>query len=56
MPHWYWYGQVGCWFCKHENNCNQCKSNRSYMKKLGEKKYKGRNARAKKQKILRTVG
>lgn len=55
MPHWYWYGQVGCWFCKHENNCNQCKSNRSYMKKLGEKKYKGRNARAKKQKILRTV-
>lgn len=33
MPHWYWWGQDGCWFCKHENNCNQCKTNRLSLKK-----------------------
>lgn len=51
MPHWYWWGQDGCWFCKHENNCNQCKANRSSLKERGEKKIKGRNAGLKKVKI-----
>ncbi len=50
MPHWYWLGQDGCWFCKNRNNCNSCKSNRSYMKEYGTKKIKGRTAGAKKEK------
>lgn len=33
MPYWYWLGQDGCWFCKHRNNCSQCKANRAYAKK-----------------------
>ena len=48
MPGWYWLGQDGCWFCKHKNNCNQCKANRRYMKEYGEKKQKVRNSSAKK--------
>lgn len=42
MPYWYLLdndmvtGQQ-CWFCKHENNCNQCKPARSYLK---ESKYR----------------
>ena len=28
MPHWYWLGQDGCWFCKNRNNCSSCKANR----------------------------
>lgn len=51
MPHWYWLGQDGCWFCKNQNNCNQCKPNREHMKKLGEKKIKGRKAPAKKMRF-----
>lgn len=41
MPYWYWLGQDGCWFCKNRNNCNQCKANRSYLKKHRVKKCKG---------------
>lgn len=44
MPHWYWLGQDGCWFCKNRNNCNSCKPNRSYLKSCGEKKIKGQTA------------
>ena len=29
------------------NNCNQCKANREYVKEFGEKKQKGRHASAK---------
>ncbi len=29
MPGWWWMGQDGCWFCKHKNNCNQCKAARA---------------------------
>lgn len=50
MPHWFWLGQDGCWFCKNRNNCNQCKANRSYLKEFGEKKEKGVHANAKKTK------
>ena len=28
MPHWYWLGQDGCWFCDNRHNCNSCKANR----------------------------
>ena len=48
MPHWYWLGQDGCWFCKNPNNCNQCKANRDYLKNYGEKKIKGQTAGSKK--------
>ena len=41
MPHWFWLGQDGCWFCKHKNNCNQCKANRAYAKEYSPKKEKG---------------
>lgn len=47
MPHWYWLGQDGCWFCKNANNCNQCRTNRDYLKKYGEKKIKGKTAGSK---------
>lgn len=40
MPHWYWWGQDGCWFCKHENNCNQCKANRLSLKNAEKRKLK----------------
>lgn len=42
MPHWYWLGQDGCWFCKSRNNCNSCKANRVYAKNYMPKKFKGR--------------
>lgn len=42
MPHWYWRDQDGCWFCENRNNCNQCGTNRKYLKKYGNKKYKGK--------------
>lgn len=51
MPHWYWNGQDGCWFCKNRNNCSQCKANWKYMKEFGEKKIKGRKAPAKKTNV-----
>lgn len=41
MPYWFWLGQDGCWFCKNENNCNQCKANRAYAKENLPKKRKG---------------
>ena len=41
MPHWFWLGQDGCWFCNHKNNCNQCKANREYAKQYFPKKKKG---------------
>lgn len=41
MPHWYWLGQDGCWFCKNRNNCNQCGVNRNFLKEYGVKKVKG---------------
>ena len=50
MPRWYWYGQDGCWFCKTPNNCNSCKTNRSYLKEYRGKKYKGRRAETKRKK------
>lgn len=34
MPRWWWLGQDGCWFCKHRNNCNQCKAARSDAKEM----------------------
>lgn len=48
MPHWYWLGQDGCWFCKNRNNCNSCKSNREFKKLCSEKKEKGKNPANKK--------
>lgn len=36
MPNWYWLGQDGCWFCKHPNNCNQCKAIRAAWKATGK--------------------
>lgn len=47
MPHWFWMGQDGCWFCERERNCNQCKANRAHVKEYGEKKQKGKTAGAK---------
>lgn len=43
MPHWFWLGQDGCWFCKHRNNCNQCKTNRKFAKENLSKKVKGKH-------------
>ncbi|MDD5022008.1 MAG: hypothetical protein PHR82_07800 [Endomicrobiaceae bacterium] len=43
MPEWFWLGQDGCWFCKNNNNCNQCKANRDaskHDKKLSKKRDK----------------
>ena len=34
MPRWFWWGQDGCWFCKHKNNCSQCKANRAFAKEF----------------------
>jgi len=48
MPYWYWLGQDGCWFCKNAHNCNNCPTNRTYLKKYGEKKIKGQTACSKK--------
>ena len=40
MPDWYWYEQDGCWFCRNNNNCNQCKANRSASKEFPSLKRK----------------
>lgn len=40
MPHWYWLAQDGCWYCKSKNNCNQCKTCRSFAKENFPKKPK----------------
>lgn len=51
VPYWYSAGIDECWCCKHKNNCNQCKVNRSFLKEYGEKKIKGRKAGAKRRKF-----
>lgn len=41
MPHWWWLGQDGCWFCRNRNNCNQCKAARAdakHTQKLARKR------------------
>ena len=47
MPYWFWIGQDGCRFCKNKNNCNNCRTNRAYLKEFGEKKNKGKTASSK---------
>lgn len=44
MPHWFWYGQDGCWFCDNKSNCNQCKACRSFAKEAFIPKVKGRHS------------
>lgn len=51
IPDWLWYGRDGCWFCKTQNNYNQCKANRNFLKECGDKKVKGRTAGSKKSKV-----
>ena len=43
MPHWYWLGQDGCWFCHNRNNCNNCGVLSRDAKEKLPKKYKGRH-------------
>lgn len=31
-PHWFWWGQDGCWNCPNENNCGQCPLTKQFKK------------------------
>lgn len=41
VPYFEWLDRDGCWFCKHHNNCNQCKANKNFYKSRHIHKYKG---------------
>lgn len=49
MPHWWWLGMDGCWFCDNRNNCNQCKAARA-SGKCKWNKWKVASRRDKRQK------
>lgn len=44
MPHWWWAGQDGCWFCKERNACHNCSVVKKARKQFFAKKEKGKNS------------
>lgn len=32
MPYWWWLDVDGCWFCKNQNNCGNCKAAKKNIK------------------------
>ena len=56
MPHWWWTGQDGCWFCKDRNACHNCSVIKKARKQFFAKKEKGRIQRIENKKTQWDVG